>query len=175
MRLHGRRGASECGRLMLNARRQAEDYVRPAKRSHATAPSSRLRRRPLLEVYANFRQTVRRRSMNCLPPCGSTVGALSQRDVLMLNARRQAEDYAHSAERSHATALRHRLRRRPLLRGLRESRQDGKAFDQFSIASVRIYLEDLRQPNVLERLVQIWTEPVSLDPARKSARDARDR
>jgi hypothetical protein len=43
-----------------------------------------------------------------------------------------------------------------------------------SPASVRIYLEDLRKPEVRERLVGIWTEPMALDPAKRSARVTRD-
>ena len=32
----------------------------------------------------------------------------------------------------------------------------------------RIYLEDLRKPEILERLRLIWTDPLSLDPSRES-------
>jgi hypothetical protein len=37
----------------------------------------------------------------------------------------------------------------------------------------RIFLEDLRNPEIRERLRRIWTDPHSLDPARRSARVTR--
>ena len=40
--------------------------------------------------------------------------------------------------------------------------------------SFRIYLEDLREPEIRERLAAIWTDPLSLDPARKAARVTRE-
>jgi len=39
--------------------------------------------------------------------------------------------------------------------------------------SHRIYLDDLRQPAIRERLRAIWLDPLSLDPARRSARVTR--
>jgi hypothetical protein len=38
----------------------------------------------------------------------------------------------------------------------------------------RIYLEDLQKEDVLERLRLIWTEPLSLDPTRRSAKATRE-
>lgn len=53
-------------------------------------------------------------------------------------------------------------------------RRDGKAFDQFpDRQSFRIYLEDLRRKETRDLLRAIWSDPVSLDPARNSARVTR--
>jgi hypothetical protein len=102
-------------------------------------------------------------------------GAERAWDVLMLNARRQGEDYVRLLPSGHTPP--------PFVivcdvghcfEVYANFRQDGKAFDQFpDRQSFRIYLEDLRQPEVQDRLVRIWTEPLSLDPARKSARVTR--
>jgi hypothetical protein len=51
----------------------------------------------------------------------------------------------------------------------------GKAYAQFPDRSrYRIMLEDLREPEVRERLAAIWDAPASLDPAARSARVTRD-
>ncbi|HQS98165.1 MAG: SAM-dependent methyltransferase [Novosphingobium sp. 17-62-19] len=51
----------------------------------------------------------------------------------------------------------------------------GKAYAQFpDRARYRIMLEDLRDPDVRERLRAIWTDPKSLDPAARAARVTRD-
>ena len=50
----------------------------------------------------------------------------------------------------------------------------GRAYTQFpDRARYRIMLEDLRDPDVRERLRCIWTDPLSLDPAAKAARVTR--
>jgi hypothetical protein len=86
-------------------------------------------------------------------------GAERAWDVLMLNARRQAEDYVRLLPSGHSPP--------PFVivcdvghcfEVYANFRQDGKAFDQFpDRQSFRIFLEDLRQPDMRERLVQIWT------------------
>jgi hypothetical protein len=54
-------------------------------------------------------------------------------------------------------------------------RRDGKAYDQFpDRRSFRIYLEDLRQQEVRDRLIAIWSDPISLDPSRHAARVTRE-
>ena len=54
-------------------------------------------------------------------------------------------------------------------------RRDGKAYDRFpDRQSFRVYLEDLRKPEVRDRFVSIWTDPMSLDPAKRSARVTRE-
>ena len=40
--------------------------------------------------------------------------------------------------------------------------------------SHRIALEDLRNPDIRERLRKVWTDPLSLDPSRESARVTRE-
>ncbi|MBM3551130.1 MAG: class I SAM-dependent DNA methyltransferase [Alphaproteobacteria bacterium] len=102
-------------------------------------------------------------------------GAERTWDVLMLNARRQAEDYVRLLPAGHEPP--------PFVlvcdvghcfEVYANFRRDGKAFDQFpDRQSFRIFLEDLRRPEVRELLKTIWTDPVSLDPARKSARVTR--
>jgi hypothetical protein len=53
-------------------------------------------------------------------------------------------------------------------------RRDGKVFDQFADRqSFRIFLEDLRRPEVRSLIAAIWNAPLSLDPARKAARVTR--
>lgn len=103
-------------------------------------------------------------------------GAERAWDVLMLNARRQAEDYVRLLPGGHEPP--------PFVlvcdvghcfEVYANFRRDGKAFDQFpDRQSYRIYLEDLRREDVRELLRAIWTDPLSLDPARKSARVTRD-
>ena len=103
-------------------------------------------------------------------------GAEREWDVLMLNARRQAEDYVRLLPSSHEPPpfvivcdVGH------CMEIYANFRRDGKAFDQFpDRKSFRIYLDELRRPEVRERLMAIWTDPLSLDPARKSARVTRE-
>ena len=40
--------------------------------------------------------------------------------------------------------------------------------------SHRITLDDLRHPEIRERLIRVWTDPLSLDPSRESARVTRE-
>ena len=51
----------------------------------------------------------------------------------------------------------------------------GRNYTQFpDRQSFRIYLEDLRDEAVRERLRLIWTDPAALDPTRKAAKATRD-
>ena len=96
-------------------------------------------------------------------------------DVLMLNARRQAEDYVRLLPSGHEPP--------PFVivcdvghcfEVYANFRRDGKAFDQFpDRQSFRVYLEDLRRSEVRERLTSIWNDPLSLDPAKRTARVTR--
>ena len=96
-------------------------------------------------------------------------------DVLMLNARRQAEDYARALPVEHGWPpfilvcdVGH------VVEVYADFSGQGKNYAQFpDRQSFRIYLDDLRQPDTRERLVGIWTDPLALDPARKSARVTR--
>lgn len=96
-------------------------------------------------------------------------------DVLMLNARRQAEDYVRLLPPDHEPPpfvlvcdIGH------CIEVYANFRRDGKAYDQFPDRSAfRIYLEDLRDETVRARLRAIWTNPMSLDPSRHAARVTR--
>jgi hypothetical protein len=51
----------------------------------------------------------------------------------------------------------------------------GKTYTAFPDPSChRIYLGDLQKPEILDRLKAIWTDPLSLDPARRTARVTRE-
>ena len=96
-------------------------------------------------------------------------------DVLMLNARRQAEDYARALPIDHGWPpfilvcdVGHVIELYADFSG------QGKNYAQFpDRQSFRIYLEDLRNPEVRQRLARIWTDPMQLDPARETARATR--
>jgi len=97
-------------------------------------------------------------------------------DVLMLNARRQAEEYARALPVSHGWPpfilvcdVGH------VIETYADFSGQGKNYAQFpDRQSFRIYLEDLRRPEMRERLAAIWTDPVRLDPARETARVTRE-
>lgn len=97
-------------------------------------------------------------------------------DVLMLNARRQAEDYARAlpvddgwppfvlvVDVGHCIEL------------FADFSGQGKNYAQFpDRQSYRIYLEDLRDPDVADRLRLVWNDPQKLDPAKQSAKVTRE-
>jgi SAM-dependent methyltransferase len=97
-------------------------------------------------------------------------------DVLMLNARRQAEAYAKALPTSHGWPpfilvcdVGHCIEVYADFSG------QGKNYAQFpDRQGYRIYLEDLRQSETRDRLRRIWIDPQSLDPSRVSARVTRD-
>lgn len=103
-------------------------------------------------------------------------GAARAWDVLMMNARRQAEDYVRLLPGDHVPPpfvlvcdVGH------CIEVYANFRQDGKAYSQFpDRQSYRIYLEELRDPATRARLVAIWSDPASLDPSRRSARVTRE-
>ena len=92
-------------------------------------------------------------------------------DVLMRNAREQAEQYARALPVAHGWPpfilvcdVGHAIEVFADFSG------QGKNYRQFpDRASYRIYLDDLRDPAVRERLRAIWLQPQSLDPARRAA------
>jgi hypothetical protein len=96
-------------------------------------------------------------------------------DVLMLHARSQAEEYARILPVSHGWPpfiivcdVGHVFEIYADFSGL------GKNYAQFpDRQSFRIHLEDLRDPNIRARIVAIWKDPLSLDPARASAQVTR--
>jgi hypothetical protein len=97
-------------------------------------------------------------------------------DVLMLNAKRQAEEYARALPTSHGWPpfilvcdVGHCLEVYADFSG------QGKNYTQFpDRQAFRIYLEDLRNEDIRDRLRKIWLDPASLDPAQVSARVTRD-
>jgi SAM-dependent methyltransferase len=97
-------------------------------------------------------------------------------DVLMVNARAQAENYVRLLPASHEPPpfvlvcdVGH------CIEVYANFRRDGKAYDQFpDRRSFRIYLEDLRHEDVRKLLVAIWEDPLSLDPSRHAAKITRD-
>lgn len=96
-------------------------------------------------------------------------------DVMMLNARRQAETYVFLLDASHAAPpfiitcdVGHAFEIFADFTGT------GRAYGQFpDRKGFRIYLEDLRKEETRDLLAAIWTDPQSLDPARESARVTR--
>jgi hypothetical protein len=97
-------------------------------------------------------------------------------DVLMLNAKHQAEEYARALPTSHGWPpfilvcdVGHCIEVYADFSG------QGKNYTQFpDRQTFRIYLEDLRKEEVRERLRNIWNDPQSLDPAQASAKVTRD-
>ncbi len=97
-------------------------------------------------------------------------------DVLMLNAKRQAEEYARALPTSHGWPpfilvcdVGHCIEVYADFSG------QGKNYTQFpDRQSFRIYLDDLRDADVRERLKNIWDAPQTLDPAQASAKVTRE-
>lgn len=109
-------------------------------------------------------------------PRGRRASANRSWDVLMMNARAQAENYVRLLPASHEPPpfvlvcdVGH------CIEVYSNFRRDGKAYDQFpDRRSFRIYLEDLRQEAVRDRLRAIWSDPLSLDPSRYAAKVTRE-
>ncbi|MBA2918710.1 class I SAM-dependent DNA methyltransferase [Sphingomonas sp. MAH-20] len=97
-------------------------------------------------------------------------------DVLMRNARTQAEEYARALPASHGWPpfilvcdVGH------VIEVFADFSGQGKNYRQFpDRESFRIYLDDLKRPEAQARLRAIWHEPHSLDPARHAAAVTRD-
>jgi hypothetical protein len=91
-------------------------------------------------------------------------------DVLMMNARQQAEAYARCLPPGHGWPpfilvcdVGHCLELYADFSG------QGRNYAQFpDRRGFRVYLEDLREPEIRDWLRRVWTDPRSLDPARKS-------
>lgn len=105
----------------------------------------------------------------------STAAAQGKWDVLMRNARKQAEDYAFRLPADHPAP--------PFIivcdvgyvfEVYADFSGSGRAYGHFpDRKGFRIRLEDLRRPEIVERLKAIWTDPQSLDPSRHAARVTR--
>lgn len=106
----------------------------------------------------------------------STAAGEGRWDVLMRGARKQAEDYVFRLPPDHPAP--------PFIlvcdvgyvfEVYADFSGSGRAYTQFpDRKGFRIRLEDLRRPEVAERLRAIWTDPQSLDPARHAAEVTRD-
>jgi hypothetical protein len=96
-------------------------------------------------------------------------------DVLMLNARRQAEDYARALPAAHdwppfilVCDVGH------CIEVFADFTGKGRNYTQFpDRKGFRVYLEDLRDEQVRDRLRLIWTKPQALDPTRIAAEATR--
>ena len=96
-------------------------------------------------------------------------------DILMRNARVQAERYARALPNDHGWPpfilvcdVGH------VMEVYADFSGQGKNYAQFpDRQSYRIYLEDLRRPEIRARLAAIWNDPLTLDPARETARVTR--
>jgi hypothetical protein len=97
-------------------------------------------------------------------------------DDALLRARSQAEGYARALPASEG---------RPPFVVVVDVGQRIELYSEFSRSgatyvpfpdprSHRIALEDLRRPEIRERLRQVWLDPLALDPSRESARVTRD-
>src|SRR5690606_31026656 len=97
-------------------------------------------------------------------------------DILMSNARRQAEAYALMLPAEHdwppfiiVCDVGHAFEIYADFNG------KGRDYSQFpDRQGFRVYLEDLRREEVRERLRLIWTDPKALDPTRKAAEATRE-
>ncbi|MBD8619298.1 class I SAM-dependent DNA methyltransferase [Sphingomonas sp. CFBP 13728] len=97
-------------------------------------------------------------------------------DVLMRNAREQAEQYARALPTDHGWPpfilvcdVGHAIELFADFSG------EGKAYRQFpDRAGFRLYLDDLHDPAIRDRLRKIWLDPHALDPARHAAIVTRD-
>lgn len=97
-------------------------------------------------------------------------------DVMMQRARKQAEDYVFLLDADHPAPpfiitcdVGHCVELYADFTGT------GRAYDQFpDRKGFRIFLDDLRNPDIRALLVKIWTDPHSLDPTRESTRVTRE-
>ncbi len=93
-------------------------------------------------------------------------------DVMMQNARKQAEGYVFLLDADQPAPpfiitcdVGHCLELFADFSGT------GRAYNQFPDRNgFRIYMDDLRDPQVRARLAQVWTDPHKLDPTKTSAR-----
>ncbi len=105
----------------------------------------------------------------------STAASQGRWDVLMRNARKQAEEYAYRLPADHPAP--------PFIlvcdvgyvfEVYADFSGSGRAYTHFpDRKGFRVRLEDLRRPEVVDRLKAIWTDPQSLDPSRHAARVTR--
>ncbi|WP_122465324.1 class I SAM-dependent DNA methyltransferase [Brevundimonas lutea] len=105
----------------------------------------------------------------------STAASQGKWDVLMRNARKQAEDYVFRLPPDHVAP--------PFIivcdvgyvfEVYADFSGSGRAYTHFpDRKGFRVRLEDLRREDIQARLKAIWTDPQSLDPTREAARVTR--
>jgi SAM-dependent methyltransferase len=110
-----------------------------------------------------------------MQPASGRRGADRAWDVLMMNAKQQAQSYARALPPSHGWP--------PFLlvcdvghciEVYADFSGQGKNYTQFpDRQGFRIYMDNLRDPAIRDRLHAIWTQPAALDPALKSAKVTR--
>ena len=97
-------------------------------------------------------------------------------DALMVNAKRQAEDYVFRLETSEPAPpfiivcdVGHCMELYADFSGT------GRAYSYYpDRQNFRIFMDDLRNPALRARLATVWTDPLSLNPARENARVTRE-
>ncbi len=97
-------------------------------------------------------------------------------DALMVNAKRQAEDYVFRLEPTEPAPpfiivcdVGHCMELYADFSGT------GRAYSYYpDRQNFRIYMDDLRDPAIRARLATVWTDPLSLNPARENARVTRE-
>ena len=93
----------------------------------------------------------------------------------MMNAKQQAEEYAGAARRHGWPPFVLVCDVGHCIEVYADFSGQGKNYAQFpDRQGYRIYLEDLREADIRERLRAIWDAPLTLDPARQSAKVTRD-
>jgi hypothetical protein len=97
-------------------------------------------------------------------------------DVMMQQARKQAEQYVFLLDTDHpAPPFLITCDVGHVLELYADFSGTGRAYSQFPDRNrFQIHLEDLRDDEVRELLARIWTNPASLDPTRESARVTRE-
>jgi len=135
------------------------------------AKQSRLKGRPKALLLAEHEEGAKGFSASVRGRRGPEIG----RDLFMLNARNQGERYAKAVPATHGWPpflivcdVGHCFELYADFSGL------GKNYAQFPDRHrFRIYLEDLRNPDIRDRLKRVWEDPLSLDPARRAAAASR--
>jgi hypothetical protein len=97
-------------------------------------------------------------------------------DVMMQNARKQAEGYVFLLDADHpAPPFVITCDVGNCLEFFADFTGTGRAYNQYpDRKGFRIFMEDLRHADVRARLATIWTDPHSLDPTKTSARVTRE-
>jgi hypothetical protein len=102
--------------------------------------------------------------------------ARSNFDILMLNARQQAENYARHLPASHewppfivVCDVGHCFELYADFTG------KGRNYSQFpDRQGFRVYLDDLHKPEIQELFTKLWTDPHGLDPTKRAAKATRE-